>query len=328
MGSGPFWSVMIPVYNRTTYLEKTLRSVLCQHPGENVMQVEVVDDASTMSDPEPLVRRLCGDRVGFSRQPRNLGGVGNWNSCVDRSRGEWVHLLHSDDVVFPGFYAQLKDALDKRADVGAAFCRHIGIDEDDRLIWTSDLETPTPGILPRFIEKISVSQRIQCPSIVVRRDVYEKLGGYWPDLAYAADWEMWIRIAAHYPIWYEPTILAAFRHHSASWTAACVRSAETILAERRCIAIVRPLLPPARAEFISRKARELASLRAFDVAYRALGHLEFKTAFKQVWEGLRCSRSPRVIRAVTFLPILILIGGVRMAYAMSKRLFSRPRSKS
>lgn len=319
----PFWSVMIPVYNRTTYLERTLQGVLGQDPGTDQMQVEVVDDASTRGDPEGLVRRVCGDRVSFVRHSRNVGGVANWNTCVERSRGEWVHILHSDDVVYPGFYARLKEALENRDDVGAAFCRHAGIDENDQWLWNSDLETPIPGILPSFIEKIGSSQRIQCPSIVVRRAVYETLGGFRRDLSYAADWEMWIRIAAHYPIWYEPTILAAFRRHSASWTASCVSSVETILDEQRCIAIVRPLLPPARAEIISRKARETASLRAVDFGYQALCQFEFATAFKQMWEGLKCSCTPRVIAAVLFLFVRFARGGVRRAYAASRRRLVR-----
>src|SRR5579872_4175700 len=85
----PFWTVMIPTYNRSTYLERTLRSVLAGDPGPEVMQIEVVDDASTVDDPEPVVRRVGGDRVSFFRQPRNLGLVGSWNSCIERAVGEW-----------------------------------------------------------------------------------------------------------------------------------------------------------------------------------------------------------------------------------------------
>jgi glycosyltransferase involved in cell wall biosynthesis len=323
MGSRPFWSVMIPTYNRTAYLERTLRGVLCQDPGVEEMQIEVVDDASTMDDPEPLVQQVCGDRVSFVRQPRNVGGVANWNACIERSVGKWIHILHSDDVVFPGFYARLKDALEARDDVGAAFCRHAGIDEADRRLWTSELETPVAGILDDFIEKIGVSQRINCPSIVVRRAVYEALGGFRPDLSFTPDWEMWIRIASRYPIWYEPTILAGFRSHSGSWTAANVRSALTIVDSRRCIEIVRPFLPPARAEIISRRARELASLQALWFAHKALIDFDFKTAFKQVWGGLKCSCSPSVIKALAVLPVRIARDWMRRAYSVSKRRFAR-----
>jgi glycosyltransferase involved in cell wall biosynthesis len=297
---------MIPSYNRTRFLERTLASVLVQDPGPEEMEVAVVDDASTLDDPEPLVRRLGGGRVSFVRQPRNLGQFANLNSCIERSRGHWVHILHSDDVVFPSFYATLKAALKTRDEVGAAFCRYATIDEDEAWRGTSGLERLTPGILPGFIARIGAGNEIQTPSIVVRRSVYEKLGGFRTDLPHVADWEMWVRVAAHYPVWYEPATLAAWRVHSASWSVACRKSAENVVDERRCIAIIRPLLPSDQAESISRKARENVARRALSNAYHALGKGEFTTAPKQAWEGLKCSASPRVvIRAILLLPVRV-----------------------
>jgi glycosyltransferase involved in cell wall biosynthesis len=310
---------MIPTYNRTAHLERALSSVLSQDPGAEEMQIEVSDNASTLDDPEPLVRRVGGNRVSFFRQPRNLGMFRNFNSCIERSRGEWLHILHSDDVVFPGFYARLKTALEGMNQVGAAFCRHVFIDEDDRRLETSELESPTAGVLPGFIERIGVSSRIQCASIVVRRSVYEQLGGFRTDFS-AADWEMWTRVAAHYPIWYDPEILAAWRLHSRSYTTASTRSAGNIADELRCIALVRPLLPPDRAATISGKARELVSLRALSIAGAALGKAEFRTAFRQAWGALRCCASPRVIMELLwFVPARLARGGIRRAFAARKR---------
>jgi glycosyltransferase involved in cell wall biosynthesis len=250
---------MIPAYNRTQYLEKTLRSVLSQDPGPEEMQIEVVDDGSLLDDPEPIVRRVAGDRVSFVRNPRNLGPNPNFNNCVERSIGQWLHVLHTDDFVLPGFYERLKAALECRSDVGAAFCRHAFIDENERCLWTSELESPTAGILPDFIEKIGASQRIQAPSIVVRRSVYEQLGGARLDLPFSADWEMWIRITAHFPIWYEPAILAAYRVHSRSYTAD-FKGGENVADLRRCIELSRRWLPPDRAEAISQSAKEWVCL--------------------------------------------------------------------
>jgi glycosyltransferase involved in cell wall biosynthesis len=256
---------MIPVYNRTQYLEKTLRSVLTQDPGAQEMQIEVVDDASSVDDPEPLVRRIAGDRVGFVRNPRNLGLMPNFNNCVERSRGDWVHILHTDDLVLPGFYERLKIALEARSDIGAAFCRNTFIDENEHRSGASELLSPMAGILAGFLEEIALSNRISTPAIVVRRSVYERLGGFRLDLPFAADWEMWIRIAAHYPIWYEPDTLAAFRIHSASATATFVSSGEYVADERRCIEISQSCLPPDRAEDIAKSARELLYLKALSM---------------------------------------------------------------
>ena len=70
----PFWSVMIPIYNcREDYLRETLGSVLRQAPGAADMQIEVLDNCSTIGDPEAVVREMGAGRIGFHRQTHNLG---------------------------------------------------------------------------------------------------------------------------------------------------------------------------------------------------------------------------------------------------------------
>ncbi|NJO94262.1 MAG: glycosyltransferase family 2 protein [Hydrococcus sp. RM1_1_31] len=61
----PFWSVMIPNYNCTHYLVQTLKSVLEQDPGSEVMQIEVLDNCSTQDDPEAIVNEIGKGRVFF-----------------------------------------------------------------------------------------------------------------------------------------------------------------------------------------------------------------------------------------------------------------------
>jgi glycosyltransferase involved in cell wall biosynthesis len=322
----PFWSVMIPTYNRATYLERTLMSVLSQDPGPEEMQIEVVDDASTEGDPEAVVWRVGGGRVSFVRQPHNLGLVANWNSCIERSVGEWVHVLHSDDVVFPGFYATLRLALEGRDDVGAAFCRWALIDENDRWLETSERERATPGILTDFVERIRFSKGSQCPATVVRRSVYGRLGGFQLKVGSAADLEMWIRIAVHFPIWYEPEVLAAWRIHSDAATRALMRSGENIAEIRHCIAISRHLFSPGHAHVISRRLKEGLAVAALQTAQEAASGRDFKMACNQIREGLRCSVSPRIIKALLVLLFQILGEETRRAYAASQKHFSRTRS--
>lgn len=104
----PFWSVMIPTFNaRADYLEETLNSVLQKDLDPGQMQIEVIDDASPNGAPTEFIRKLAGKRVTVHCEPRNLELAGIWNRCIERARGEWVHILHQDDLVYPGFYEQL-----------------------------------------------------------------------------------------------------------------------------------------------------------------------------------------------------------------------------
>jgi len=315
----PFWSVMIPHYNRTQFLERTLRSVLAQDAGAKDMQIEVVDDSSCTDDPEPEVRRIAGNRVTFYRQPQRLGVPGNWNSCVERSRGHWVHILHSDDFVLPGFYERLRQALCSRDDLGAAFCRHMFVDQAGFQRALSPLERQTAGTLPGFLESIGVSQRVQCAAMVVRRRVYEKLGGFRAELRYTPDWEMWTRIAAEYPIWYEPSPLAAFCIHSQSYTAQLAQLGRQVPDMRRCIEICRPYLPPHRAAAISSRARNEAALWALEQAGAAVRDGRYAAALRYAREGLRTSSSLRVCTALLAETASLAKGGFRRAYRIVRR---------
>ncbi|TAN02322.1 MAG: glycosyltransferase [Chitinophagaceae bacterium] len=207
--SYPLWSVMIPVYNCATYLGKTLESVLCQDPGKDKMQIEVCDDASTDDDVEKIVRDIGKGRVTYFRQSHNVGHLRNFVTCLNRSRGDWVHLLHGDDKVYPGFYNKMENLFFHFPEAGAAFCRYKVIDEYDGNSWTSDEEMDKAGILDDWLMKLACEQRIVTPSMVVKRIVYEELGGFY-GVHHCEDWEMWLRIASHFKTGFVPNVLAEY----------------------------------------------------------------------------------------------------------------------
>jgi glycosyltransferase involved in cell wall biosynthesis len=233
---------MIPTYNCDDRFETALRSVLDQDPGPERMQIGVVDDASTGRRHEEIVRRLAPARVELHGRSANVGLARNWNDCIAQSRGRWVHILHQDDVVLPGFYERLGRA-DEDPSVGAAFCRTLFIDGRGRPGARSPLLQPTSGLLLGWLELIARHQYVLCPSIVVRRAVYEQLGGYRTDLCFVLDWEMWVRIAAHHAVWYEPEALASFRVHPGTETTRLQGARRDIADVRKAIRIIRKELP-------------------------------------------------------------------------------------
>ncbi len=294
----PFWSVMIPTYNGIQYLEKTLKSVLVQDPGIEEMQIEVVDDCSTKGNVEKIVREIGQGRVSFYRNHQNLGLLGNWDNCICRAKGYWVHLLHQDDFVLPGFYRTMKAGLENNPMVGAGLCRHAFIDEDGHWTHLSPIERRTPGILENWITKIAVIQRVQFPAIVVKRDVYEKLGGFCSEAASAADWEMWKRIAAHYPIWYEPQILACFRRHSDSTSSGLIQRGENIADTYKAIDISKNYLPPPLASRLTQQARRNYAKSALGMAHELLAQGELNAAIAQFKQGIKFLDSPQNLLSV------------------------------
>lgn len=287
----PVWSVMIPTFNCAQHLGQTLRSVLDQDLGPDVMQIEVVDDGSNEDDPEEVVRDIGRGRVSFFRQPTNVGITRNFETCLRRSRGVLVHQLHGDDLVHEGFYKSMRHGFTVRPAIGAAFCRHAFIDDAGRQIAVSDLEQPESGLLPNALVRLASEQRVMTPSIVVRRSVYEDLGGFDSRLRCAEDWEMWVRIAARYPIWYEPAILCSYRMHTHSNTGRHVNTGEDMRYSRMAIEIFREYLPGSQAGAIARRAKQTYAQSALGNAYSMLMEGKLSAAAAQTTEALRFSAS-------------------------------------
>jgi glycosyltransferase involved in cell wall biosynthesis len=256
---------MIPAHNHCDYLAETLRSVLAQDLGAVHMQLEVIDDASS-EDVESVVRSIGKGRVDYFRQPRNIGQIGNFATCLQRSRGELVHLLHGDDLILPGFYEALEKGFATDVNIGAAFCRWQIIDARSQVTVVAKPEREGEGPLEDALARLASEQRIVTPAIAVRRSVYEQLGAFDPRLKCAEDWEMWVRIAAYYGIWYEPRVLAAYRQHEDSTTSRHFADAGELHYTLKAIKLFRPLLPKDQAAAIIRSARRAYAKTALDNA--------------------------------------------------------------
>lgn len=238
----PLWSVMIPTFNCTHFLRFALESVLQQDPGKDIMQIEVVDDCSTDGDVEALVAAIGNGRVQFFQQPHNRGSLRNFETCLNRAKGHLVHLLHGDDTVLPGFYSEIKRLFEYFPQSGAAIVKNAYINEQGYETGIEKQLLEEPGLIPNWLETIATRQRLQPPAIVVKREVYEKLGGFFA-VHYGEDWEMYTRIAAHYPVAYSPKYLAQYRVHSNNITSNAYLNGQHIKDLKKVVAIIQHYLP-------------------------------------------------------------------------------------
>ena len=293
---------MIPTYNCASFLEEALASVLANDPGPDLMQIEVVDDCSTTDDPGEVVQRIGRGRIDFFRQPANVGHARNFNRCIQPSRVTLIHILHWDARIGEGFYGRMAEAFERDAEIGAAFCRVRVIDEDGAVRYDMPALQPNSGRVADAVRTMAVRQPVETPAIVVRREVYERLGGFDHRLKYCGeDLEMWVRIAARYPIRYEAETLALYRTHTRSLSSASVRTGQDIRDVRSAIDTFRAYLPPEEADDIVARARSVVGVWAVNIARDAVSRNDFAAARSQIREALNCSRSAPVMAALTRL---------------------------
>jgi glycosyltransferase involved in cell wall biosynthesis len=244
------------------------------------MEIEVVDHCSTEGDPEALVKAVCGSRVAFYRRPKNEGAVANFNACIQRSRGRLIHILHSDDYVLPGFYAEIERLAEAHPNAALLATRCFFVDENEIItgVTTRVPELESGG---RSVEGLYYETPMQFPGVVIRREFYEAHGGYMPSLVYSCDREMWARAVSSEGGVISTNVLASYRESASNETAAVTRSGENVRDLLRLAEVFRKRYPG----FSSDRARQIAAYMALRQArrFRAINDLDSAQRNWDLW---------------------------------------------
>jgi len=123
----PFFSIIVPVWNRATTIHRCLDSIFSQTFQD--YEVVAVDDGST-DDSVALMQQVGDPRLRVVRHETNLGKNAARRTAVGNARGLWIMQLDSDDALLPGALETVarlaRDAADDVGVVGMSFKYHEG----------------------------------------------------------------------------------------------------------------------------------------------------------------------------------------------------------
>lgn len=201
----PKVSIVIPAYNAMKYLPDTLQSVWRQTFTD--FEVILVDDGSS-DDIKQWASQITDSRFKFISQP-NQGASTARNTGILASQSEYIALLDADDLWVPTKLEAHVVQLDNKPKVALSYC------------WTAMMNSqgqPTGRLLKpsddgNVYSKLLVKNIIDCPSVVVRRSCFDRVGLFNTNIRYNEDWEMWIRIAAVYEFSVIKQPLVYYRQH-------------------------------------------------------------------------------------------------------------------
>lgn len=292
---------MIPTFNCAQYLRQTLESVLSQDKGLDQMQITVIDDVSTSDDPEAVVVEVGRGRIEFYRKDRNEGAVANFNTCLERSRGQLVHILHGDDYVLPGFYDRIQQLSSQHPNAGLLASRSFVVDEKNLILGVTpllaELNTPT-----RDQKNFHLKNPLQFPGVVVRRASYEAHGGFNPRLSHTADWEMWSRIIGNDGGVVLGDVLACYREFAGNDTSRLRRTADNLRDRRRCYNILAERCDGFETKNALKYLQSVALWQAEEFADKGdvkayCANLDFWSEITPLWRRLR-TYAGRFVRRV------------------------------
>lgn len=283
----PLWSVMIPTFNPKKFIFESLESVLSQFPGREKMQIEIVDDCSDKVDIPKLIGDLGKGIISYYRLPKNVGHSFNFTEALRRSKGKYIHILHDDDLVKPGFYKKFEEIFETFPEAGAAYCRQEYIDDEGNFLFYSEPDREDTGILEDGLIKLAERQRIQYCAMAVKRSTYEKTGGFIRKNIGCEDWEMWVRIASMFKIAYEPEVFATYRIHKTSMTLNDMRTGQDMRFLREAVDIFNKYLPEEKRKGVKLFTRKYYAGYSFKNAMMLLNEQnDEKGAAEQISETI------------------------------------------
>lgn len=210
-------SVVVPAYNMAAYLGECLTSVMEQSFRDR--EVIVVDDGSTDGTPE--VAKAFEPHVHYVR--RQNGGVAEaLNTGIELAQGEYVALLAADDALCAESLALRVWVLDRNPGVGMVSGGAQMIDEAGEPQWSHrpiQGQGATHQTSEAAVRYLLMGNAVVCSTVMMRRSLLERVGGFRQESMPGEDWEMWLRIAAVSDIVYLSQLLARVRMHDESLTA-------------------------------------------------------------------------------------------------------------
>ncbi|MEA3377272.1 MAG: glycosyltransferase [Chloroflexota bacterium] len=205
----PTVSVIIPTYNRREYVQEAIDSVLAQTYKD--YEIIVVDDGSTDGTGEALKARY-GDGIRYVWQ-ENQGESVARNRGTDMARGEYVGFLDSDDLYLPHKLEKQVPILEESPDVGMVFAGAWIIDEEGDRVGDKTLDNGTDAESFDTTD-LYFSNFIGGPSTtLIRKGVFDRTGVFDPEIRFAEEWDLWLRIVSESRVVGLDEMLACIRRH-------------------------------------------------------------------------------------------------------------------
>jgi glycosyltransferase involved in cell wall biosynthesis len=261
----PKVSVIIPAYNHAAYVRQCVDSVLAQTYQD--LEIVVVDDGSTDGTFEIL--REYGTKIQLHRQ-ENGGTQKARNKAVELASGDYIALLDSDDAWLPTKLQRQIPAFSSTPTPGVVYSLAYVIDSSGSVLPNRGRIGAPISNPERCLEELILQPRIPALTAVIRRSCLDEVGTFDESLVGAGDGDLWLRIAAKWPVVCIPEPLALYRVHQYNTTNELFRSGRVIAEATRALEKAFQRMPQnAATESLKRRAYARRRLLAVEACVMA-----------------------------------------------------------
>lgn len=199
-------SVIIPVFNGAETIAETIASVRAQtYPDFELIVINdgstdaTVDIVEAIAKEESRIRLYSYSNAGLSKT-RNRG--------IEKARGEFISIIDADDLWTEDKLEDQLQALQENPEAGLAYSFVDWIDESDQFKRYGSHIKANGYVLEQLLLRNFIDNG---SNVLIRKSVIEKVGMFKEELTNAADWDMWLRIAALYEFACVPKVQVYYR---------------------------------------------------------------------------------------------------------------------
>lgn len=273
----PEISVIIPAFNSADYIGEAIRSVLAQTYTN--FELIVVDDGSTDATPE-IVREF-GHEVTYVRQ-ENGGAASARNHGIRIAKGEFIAFLDADDTWEPDKLEKQINLFKDDPGLGMVFTENKLFDEEGE--YCDSLDKKNRLMSGDLAQSIFMSSGVATPTVMVRSEVFRKLGTFEESLSQSEDDNMWIRITSNYKGMLIDEPLVRIREHQGRISHDYIKLFDSIL---QSIDMLKSKYGDAVRKKIEPVLAKKISLVQFDRGYALLDMGDPGKARRSFWESIK-----------------------------------------
>lgn len=208
-----FFSIIIPLYNKETFIENTIQSILDQTFQD--FEIIIVNDGSTDGSEEKILQFEDSRIYYFSK--KNEGASTARNYGIEKANSDFITFLDADDYWYPGFLKTMFENISKEPDQ-KVFSAAIEFDTSKKTIpaqYSISKTNKDFQIVNYF--KASLKETVLCTSCAVfHKTVFTEAGNFDIKIKSGQDTDLWIRIGLIYPVVFSSKILARYVYDSES----------------------------------------------------------------------------------------------------------------
>ncbi|WP_340154257.1 glycosyltransferase family 2 protein [uncultured Winogradskyella sp.] len=205
MNKIPFFSVIIPLYNKADYISECLKSALNQNFED--YEIVIVNDGSTDKSVS-IVESFSSDKINLFHQ-KNAGASAARNNGAQFANANYIVFLDADDIWKTNHLSCIKESIDLYPNAGL-FANNYHIKHSSNHILPAKINIKTgakqPFILNDFFKASLNDTAVWTSAAAIEKSKFLKYGMFNPIYLSSQDLDLWIRIALKEPIVFNPKI--------------------------------------------------------------------------------------------------------------------------